>query len=85
VADYSEAIRLNTDYAFAYGNRARAYRSLGDLDRAIADFDQSLTLEPKNANDFNGRGVIYFDKNNTRAQLKTSTKPSAWTPSRHWR
>jgi Lipoprotein NlpI, contains TPR repeats len=37
-------------------------RGLGDLDRAIADFDQSLALDASNANDFNGRGVIYLDK-----------------------
>ncbi len=30
--------------------------------RAIADFNESLRLGPGNANDFNGRGLVYLDK-----------------------
>jgi tetratricopeptide (TPR) repeat protein len=62
VADYSEAIRLDPKYAFAFGNRARTHRSLGNLDQAIADFNKSLEINPNNANDFNGRGVVYLDR-----------------------
>jgi tetratricopeptide (TPR) repeat protein len=32
VADYTEAIRLDPKYAFAYNNRGLAYRAKGDLD-----------------------------------------------------
>lgn len=37
IADYDEAIRLDPDYALAYMNRAAAYRTKGDTERAEAD------------------------------------------------
>ena len=37
IADYSEAIRLNPQYANAYSNRGLAYEELGDHARAAAD------------------------------------------------
>ena len=37
IADYSEAIRLDPQYAYAYGNRGLAYSDREEIDRAIAD------------------------------------------------
>ena len=44
IADYTEAIRINPDYALAYYNRATAYQELGDADKAAADFARAKEL-----------------------------------------
>src|SRR5262245_52596486 len=37
------------ELASYFNRRGVAYRTKGDLDRAIADFDEAIRLEPKNA------------------------------------
>ncbi|MGB0384758.1 MAG: tetratricopeptide repeat protein [Ardenticatenaceae bacterium] len=44
MADYSEAIRLNPDYALAYNNRGFAYEKKGERDLAIADYRKAVEL-----------------------------------------
>jgi tetratricopeptide (TPR) repeat protein len=44
ISDYSEAIRLNPNYALAYGSRAHAYRNQGKLEKAQADFIKAAEL-----------------------------------------
>jgi serine/threonine protein kinase len=45
--------------ASAYFNRAIKYQNQGQLDQALADYNQALTLDPKNAAAYNNRGNIY--------------------------
>jgi tetratricopeptide (TPR) repeat protein len=47
--DYTEALRINPNYAVAYHNRGLAYANRGDLDRAVADWEAALKIEPDNA------------------------------------
>jgi len=47
IADYSEAIRLDPNYAKAFNNRGDAYRDKGEYDRATADYNQAIGLNPK--------------------------------------
>ena len=42
-----------------FNNRGVAYEDKGDYDRAIADYDQAIRLEPDYASAFNNRGVAY--------------------------
>lgn len=56
IADYTQAIRLNPDYAEAYDNRANALARKGDLAGAIADYDQAIRIDPKDALTFASRG-----------------------------
>jgi lipoprotein NlpI len=48
--------------ARAYFNRGRAYSDRGDYDRAIADFNDALRIEPNYPDAFNGRGIAYVGK-----------------------
>ena len=48
--------------AIWYNNRGNAYRSKGDIDRAIADYSEAIHLDPKYASPYNGRGNVYQDK-----------------------
>jgi tetratricopeptide (TPR) repeat protein len=44
--DVDQAIQLNPKYAAAYATHGEAYEAKNDPDRAIADFDQALNLDP---------------------------------------
>ena len=46
IAEYSQAISLDPTLAKAYHNRASAYRSLLQYERAIQDLDTLIRLEP---------------------------------------
>ena len=48
--------------AEAFNNRGIAYRLKGDLDRAVADYNQAIKLNGKLAAAFSNRGVVYDKK-----------------------
>jgi tetratricopeptide (TPR) repeat protein len=48
--------------SLAYGVRGLVYKGRGILDRAIADFDQALKLQPENFFVLTNRGEAYFQK-----------------------
>jgi tetratricopeptide (TPR) repeat protein len=50
------------DRAAAYGNRGMAYDTGNDQDRAMADLNESIRLDPKDANAYNGRGNAYRNR-----------------------
>ncbi len=43
----------------AFVNRGIAYRRIGDLDRAIKDYDEAIRLNPRAADAFNNRGNAF--------------------------
>jgi len=50
------------DRAAGYSNRCWAYSDKGDPDRAIADCNEAIRLDPKLANAYLNRGKAYSDK-----------------------
>jgi lipoprotein NlpI len=50
------------DQAANYTYRGNGYRDKNDLDRAIADFNEAIRLDPKLAMAFLGRGLAFSDK-----------------------
>ena len=48
--------------AIFYNNRGEVYYRKGEYDRAIADYDQALRLDPDFAFAYNGRGSVYIRK-----------------------
>src|SRR3954453_4404591 len=46
--------------AIAYSNRAGAYRQKGEHDRAIADYDEAIRLNPTDAFAYAHRGETYL-------------------------
>ncbi|MBZ0308389.1 MAG: tetratricopeptide repeat protein, partial [Anaerolineae bacterium] len=62
IEDYTEAIRLKSDYADAYINRGVAHRDKGDVEGAIADYDTAIRLRPGDAEVYYNRGVAHRDK-----------------------
>jgi tetratricopeptide (TPR) repeat protein len=49
IADYTEAIRLDPNYASAYYNRGIAYYNKNDYTHARADWEKALQLNPNHA------------------------------------
>ncbi len=45
-----------------YNNRGREYRERNELDKALADYDKALSINPEGATVYNNRGKIYFDR-----------------------
>ena len=56
ITDYTQAIRLNPDYAIAYYNRGVAKSDLSQHFAAIADYDIAIRLNPDDAGAYNNRG-----------------------------
>ena len=52
---------------FAYGARASYFKETGKFDRALADYSQSLNLQPLFFEGRNNRGLIYLQKNEYQA------------------
>ena len=45
IAQYDQAVKLNSTHLQAYAKRASAYLSLGDLAHALQDFNQVISLK----------------------------------------
>jgi tetratricopeptide (TPR) repeat protein len=54
----------HSDLALLYNNRGVEYANKGDLDRAMADYDQAIALDAKLAAAYNNRGLAYHNKGN---------------------
>ena len=46
----------------AYLDRGEAYLRMGEMEKALRDFNQAAVLNPGNAHVYNNRGIIYFYK-----------------------
>ena len=55
IEDYTKAIEIDPNYHFAYFNRARVKRELGDYQGAIDDYTKAIKIDPNNAYFYNYR------------------------------
>jgi len=69
IADFTQAIKLNQNYADAYSKRGSSYYLKSDYDRAIADFTQAIKLNPNYAEAYSLRGLAYEDKGDKRKAI----------------
>ena len=60
IANYSAAIKLEPDFAWAYYDRGLAYYAQGEYDRAITDNDAALRLRPDDSSALNNRGIAWL-------------------------
>ena len=59
LSDYSEAIRLDPNYAHAYLNRGALLADKREIDRAIADFEAAIRLDPTEKLGYKNRAAAY--------------------------
>jgi len=57
IAEYTKAIELDPNFAYAYNNRGVAYKNKGQYDLAIADYNRAIELDPNDADYWNNKGV----------------------------
>lgn len=62
LAQYNQAVTLNSRAAFAYNNRGQVYYDKGEFNKALADFTQALKINPRLASAYIGRGFIFIKK-----------------------
>ena len=62
IKDFTTAIELKPDYAFAYNNRGAVYRNKGEHDKAIEDCSKAIQLKPDYAEPYSNRGAAYRNK-----------------------
>ena len=58
IDDYSQAIKINSNYAIAYNNRGNVRYDLGDKQGAIDDYSQAIKINPNYALAYCNRGVV---------------------------
>jgi WD40 repeat protein/tetratricopeptide (TPR) repeat protein len=73
VADYTEVIRRNPD-SWSYNNRGVAFDSMGEFDKAILDFDESIRLNARFALPLANRGETYRKKGDYARAIADSTE-----------
>jgi tetratricopeptide (TPR) repeat protein len=62
IADYGEALRLDSRNARVYAFRGGVYVRKGNLDRALADLTEAKRLDPKLAAVYSSLGALYNAK-----------------------
>jgi tetratricopeptide (TPR) repeat protein len=67
---YSEAIRLQPDFAYAFNNRGAARLAKGDSAGALEDYDEAIRLKPDYAYAYNNRGAARFNEGDSDGALK---------------
>lgn len=75
ITDYSDAIKLDPQYAHAYLNRGHVYASKGDVPHALADLGRSIQLDPQEPVAYANRGIVYrLDKHDDDAAIADLTQ-----------
>jgi tetratricopeptide (TPR) repeat protein len=59
IADFTEAIRLNSKLAYIYVNRSFALFKTGASERAIADLNEAIRIEPTDSKAYHQRALTY--------------------------
>jgi tetratricopeptide (TPR) repeat protein len=62
IADFTQAIALNPNYAIAYAGRGEAKLAKGDFDGAIADYTETIRVKANYPVAFVSRGYAYLVK-----------------------
>ena len=62
IASYTESIRHKLKVDAVYNNRAVAYIAAGDFSSAQVDFEQAISLNPRNVHALYNRSIIFMIK-----------------------
>jgi tetratricopeptide (TPR) repeat protein len=80
LSDYTQAIRLQPDFAEAYGNRQKIYFWQGNYQQAVADGNRAIQLNPDLSTAYIFRGFAHSKLGNIRNQLSDLNQAVARNP-----
>jgi tetratricopeptide (TPR) repeat protein len=80
VADYSQAIKLNSKLTEGWYGRGNAYSKLGQPARAVADFSRAIKLSPKSWDGWYSRGNAYLDLGEAKKALDDHSRAIELNP-----
>ncbi len=80
IADYTQAITINPQYALAYNNRGLAKSNLGDKAGAIADYTQAITINPQYALAYYNRGLAKYESEDKTGAIADYTQAITINP-----
>ncbi len=69
IKNFTQAIKLDADFATAYSNRCLVHIQLGDYEKAAADCTAALQLNPNNTEAYLNRGLAYYRLGNYPAAI----------------
>jgi tetratricopeptide (TPR) repeat protein len=64
ISDYTDAIRIDSDFSDAYYNRALMYTRLGHYEDAISDYTDAIRIDSDYTDAYCNRGYIYDELGN---------------------
>ncbi|MGE5657172.1 MAG: tetratricopeptide repeat protein [Actinomycetota bacterium] len=70
IADYTQAIELNTRDPEGYYKRANTKYDLGSYQEAIQDYTQALQVNSNHTKSYYNRGLAYYDSGDPRAAME---------------
>jgi Flp pilus assembly protein TadD len=70
IVDTPRAIELNGKSAFAYGERAEAYRMQGNYAQAISDASKAIEIQEQNGFAYGVRGAAYRQRGDSPLSAK---------------
>ena len=74
VENYTEAIKLDPGYLFAFYNRGNAYFDQGNLNAAIDDYTEAIKLDPSYLVAYYNRGNAHFNQGDLDAAIDDYTE-----------
>lgn len=81
LADFDEAIRIDSTIALAFANRASIHYDKEEYDAAIQDLDKAIELDPKYVRAYQDRGDAYREKGDLSQAIEDYKKALSLNPS----
>ena len=74
IEDFTQAIKINSNYAEAYLKRGNARYYLGDYQGTIEDYNQAIIINPNYAEAYNSRGCARYSSGDPQEAIKDFTQ-----------
>jgi tetratricopeptide (TPR) repeat protein len=69
IADYTAALAINADYAYAWASRCDSYLSIRQSQKALADCDKAIGLDPGMGYAYRLRALLELDADDAQSAL----------------
>lgn len=84
LVSYTAALSRHPKSVTILENRASLYTELGEIDKAINDYNALLIVDPEHQESLYARGLLYLAQKNMQRQKETSTRSCSLMKSLFW-